>query len=66
MLHITLSLCFELICDNLFLSNSESIREDEIPSDIRTLCADYRQELIEHVSNVDEKLGEMFLGNAYI
>lgn len=39
----------------------ENIRQDEIPSDLRTLSDDYRQELIEHVSNVDETLGEMFL-----
>ena len=39
----------------------EIVREDEIPADMRTLCGDYRQEMIEHVSNVDEKLGEMFL-----
>lgn len=39
----------------------ESIRYDEIPSEYRTQASDYRHELIEHVSNVDEVLGEMFL-----
>lgn len=39
----------------------EEIREDEIPTDLRTESEDRRQELIEHVSNVDETLGEMFL-----
>jgi hypothetical protein len=29
---------------------------------MRTESEDRRQELIEYVSNVDEKLGEMFLG----
>ncbi|BES88785.1 Elongation factor G, mitochondrial [Nesidiocoris tenuis] len=37
------------------------VREDEIPQDLRTLAEDRRQELIEHVSNADEILGEMFL-----
>jgi len=39
----------------------EVVREDEIPHDMRTESEDRRQELIEHVSNVDEILGEMFL-----
>ncbi|XP_035906916.1 elongation factor G, mitochondrial [Anopheles stephensi] len=37
------------------------IREDEIPADMRTECVERRQELIEHLSNVDEKIGELFL-----
>ncbi|KAK7793708.1 hypothetical protein R5R35_007867 [Gryllus longicercus] len=41
--------------------NGNIVREDEIPSDMRSLCEDKRQELIEHVSNVDDILGEMFL-----
>lgn len=44
----------------------ENIREDEIPSDLRTMSEDFRQELIEHVSNVDDALGEMFLGKRVI
>lgn len=39
----------------------ESIRFDDIPAEYRTQASDYRHELIEHVSNVDETLGEMFL-----
>ncbi|XP_069692230.1 elongation factor G, mitochondrial [Periplaneta americana] len=39
----------------------ETVREDEIPADMRAECQDKRQELIEHVSNVDDILGEMFL-----
>lgn len=37
------------------------IREDEIPKDMRTESQERRQELIEHVSNADDILGEMFL-----
>ncbi|GLV37897.1 mitochondrial translation elongation factor G 1 [Carabus blaptoides fortunei] len=39
----------------------EQIREVEIPSEMRTESEDRRQELIEHVSNVDDVLGEIFL-----
>lgn len=38
-----------------------TIREDEIPQDMRTECAERRQELIECVANADETLGEIFL-----
>ncbi|XP_060822793.1 elongation factor G, mitochondrial [Bombus pascuorum] len=44
----------------------EVIREDEIPLDMRTEAQDKRQELIEHLSNVDEKLGEMYLNEMQI
>ncbi|XP_018804419.1 PREDICTED: elongation factor G, mitochondrial [Bactrocera latifrons] len=37
------------------------LRYDEIPKDMRAESVDRRQELIEHLSNVDEKLGELFL-----
>lgn len=37
------------------------IRRDEVPQDMRTEVKERRQELIEHVSNVDEPLGELFL-----
>lgn len=37
------------------------IRADEIPQEMRVEAKERRQELIEHVSNVDEALGEMFL-----
>ncbi|KAG8325968.1 hypothetical protein J6590_054181 [Homalodisca vitripennis] len=39
----------------------EVVREDEIPKDMRAEAKDYRHELVEQVSNVDEQLGEMFL-----
>jgi elongation factor G len=37
------------------------IRIDEIPKDMLTEASERRQELIEHVSSVDETLGEMFI-----
>lgn len=39
----------------------ESIRYDEIPKELRSEATDYRHELIEHISNVDDTLGELFL-----
>ncbi|XP_013134001.1 PREDICTED: elongation factor G, mitochondrial [Papilio polytes] len=39
----------------------EKVRLDEIPQDRRAEVQEKRHELIEHLSNVDEKLGEMFL-----
>ena len=39
----------------------EVVREDEIPGNMRAEAQDRKQELIEHLSNVDEKLGEMYL-----
>lgn len=39
----------------------DEIRIDEIPKDFRVESQDRRQELIEHLSNVDETLGEIFL-----
>lgn len=44
-----------------FFSCSETVEEQEIPKDMRAEAEDRRQELIEHVSNSDEILGEMFL-----
>jgi elongation factor G len=44
-----------------YLTYREIIREDEIPKDMVRQAEDYYQELIEHVSNVDEHLGEIFL-----
>lgn len=37
------------------------IRQDEVPADMRSQVTDKRQELIEHLSNVDEVFGELFL-----
>ncbi|XP_041970384.1 elongation factor G, mitochondrial [Aricia agestis] len=39
----------------------EIVRYDEIPPDRRTEVKERRHELIEHLSNVDDKLGELFL-----
>nr|XP_026487492.1 elongation factor G, mitochondrial [Vanessa tameamea] len=39
----------------------ENIRLDEIPQDRRAEVKEKRHELIEHLSNVDENLGELFL-----
>ncbi|XP_026468375.1 elongation factor G, mitochondrial [Ctenocephalides felis] len=39
----------------------ENIRIDKIPNDLRAEADEKRQELIEHLSNVDEQLGELFL-----
>jgi len=44
-----------------YFVHREIIREDEIPKDMRQQTEDYHQELVEHVSNVDEHLGEIFL-----
>ncbi|XP_049773061.1 elongation factor G, mitochondrial [Schistocerca cancellata] len=41
--------------------HGEAVREDEVPQNMRAECEDRRQELIEHVSNADDLLGEMFL-----
>lgn len=37
------------------------VREDDIPKEMRTESSERRQELIESLSNVDDKLGELFL-----
>ncbi|KAK7083925.1 elongation factor EF-G [Halocaridina rubra] len=39
----------------------ETIHEDEIPANMRSESEERYMELIEHVSNADEQLGEMFL-----
>lgn len=39
----------------------EQLRMDEIPQDMRTESSERRHELIEHLSNADDLLGEMFL-----
>ncbi|KAJ2944544.1 hypothetical protein O0L34_g3892 [Tuta absoluta] len=39
----------------------EKIRYDEVPKDRRSEVQEKRHELIEHLSNVDEVLGELFL-----
>ncbi|XP_055637342.1 elongation factor G, mitochondrial [Toxorhynchites rutilus septentrionalis] len=38
-----------------------TVRQDEIPTDMRTECDERRHELIEHLSNADETIGELFL-----
>ncbi|XP_055548536.1 elongation factor G, mitochondrial [Wyeomyia smithii] len=43
--------------DNLGLT----VREDEIPQDMRVESDERRHELIEHLSNVDDGIGELFL-----
>ena len=37
------------------------IRKDEIPADMKEECTQKRNELIEHLTNVDDILGDMFL-----
>lgn len=39
------------------------VRRDDIPTDMREQVKDYRQELIEHIANGDEQMGEMFLND---
>ncbi|XP_066255295.1 elongation factor G, mitochondrial [Euwallacea similis] len=39
----------------------ETVRFDEIPQDMRTETSERRHELIEHLSNIDETLGELYL-----
>ncbi|CAL8107271.1 unnamed protein product [Orchesella dallaii] len=39
----------------------ETIRYDEVPKDMVEQTEEYHQRLVEHVSNVDETLGEIFL-----
>ncbi|XP_055332891.1 elongation factor G, mitochondrial-like [Paramacrobiotus metropolitanus] len=41
--------------------NGETVRYDAIPKDMLAEVKDRRQELIEHVSNADETLGNLFL-----
>lgn len=39
----------------------DTVRYDEIPKEFRSEATDFRHELIEHISNVDDALGELFL-----
>ncbi|XP_064105365.1 elongation factor G, mitochondrial-like [Macrobrachium nipponense] len=41
--------------------HGEAIREDEIPADMRVEVEERHMELIEHLSNADEQIGELFL-----
>lgn len=38
-------------------SFGEVVRKDEVPKDMRSEVNDYRQELVEHLSNVDDHIG---------
>ena len=49
---------------NMTISYRIDLKYDEIPADMRVESEERRQELIEHVSNVDDVLGELFLGNS--
>lgn len=42
---------------------SEKVVTEDIPADMEAFVADKRRELIEAVSEVDEKLAESFLGD---
>ncbi|MGQ0508564.1 MAG: elongation factor G [Myxococcaceae bacterium] len=46
--------------------NGENIREEEIPADLAEEAKLARQEIIENVANVDDELGEKFLGDQAI
>lgn len=37
------------------------VRADQVPKEMAAECKERRQELIEHLTNVDEKLGDLFL-----
>lgn len=39
----------------------DKIRYDEVPQDLRAMTKDYHHELVEHLANADEEIGEMFL-----
>lgn len=45
---------------------SENIVTEEVPADMEALVAEKRRELIETVSEVDDKLAEAFLGDETI
>lgn len=42
-------------------SFGENIRYDEVPQDYRAMAKDYHHELVEHLANSDETIGELFL-----
>nr|XP_033341114.1 elongation factor G, mitochondrial [Megalopta genalis] len=44
----------------------EVVREDEIPADMRAEVNNAKRELIEHLSNVDDNLGEKYLNEVQI
>lgn len=48
----------------MFFCNSDVIREDEVPKDMKAEAEAYRQELVERVSEVDDQLAEMFIGKS--
>ncbi|KAK6024225.1 putative translation elongation factor G, partial [Ostertagia ostertagi] len=40
-----------------------TVRVDDVPQDMRAQVKDFRQELIEHLANGDDHIGEMFLND---
>ncbi|XGW01388.1 hypothetical protein V3C99_013941 [Haemonchus contortus] len=40
-----------------------TVRVDDIPEDMRAQVKDYRQEMIEHLANGDDQIGELFLND---
>jgi elongation factor G len=51
-----------LTCFFGIVCHRETIVEEEIAADMRSEAKEKREELIEHVSNVDDILGQMYLG----
>lgn len=45
-----------------YTSSSDIVRAEDIPKEYRSEVNDRRSELIEHIANVDDKIGEVFLG----
>jgi elongation factor G len=52
----------KIFIHKLNLNYREQVVEKEIPEDMKQEVEERRHELIEHVSNADETLGNMYLG----